>query len=210
MQFDTDIERDGFTLRATIDHDSDYGTPWDDEDGHGPVSDWTKRAKLPGELVLCEDDRGSRRFYDFAEACRMALRDGWGWLPGSLRMERAGDNHQAILVMPDGSEPYHSDWHADINAAMNQVYAWHRATMSARAYASKAALADFNRLRDWCDYRWNYVGVIVTASRAGIELASDSLWGIESDAGDYLATVADECAAIAIDEARAKLAQLAE
>lgn len=31
----------------------------------------------------------------------------------------------------------------------------------------------------WKSDRWHYVGLIVTASRNGIELGSDSLWGIE-------------------------------
>lgn len=57
--------------------DSDHGAPWEEEDGHGPVSDWERRDKLPGELILNED-RGMKRFYDFAEACRIARRDSWG------------------------------------------------------------------------------------------------------------------------------------
>lgn len=64
-----EAERDGFTFRASIKHDADCGTPWDNCDGHGPVSDWERRAKLAGELVLCDDNpsglRGNtaRRFY---------------------------------------------------------------------------------------------------------------------------------------------------
>lgn len=71
------IEKDGFTFRVTKEHDHDAGTPWEREDGHGPVSDWTRRDKMPGELIL-NTDHGYKRFYDFAEACRIALRDGWG------------------------------------------------------------------------------------------------------------------------------------
>lgn len=71
------IEKDGFTFSVTKEHDHDAGTPWEREDGHGPVSDWESRDKLPGELIL-NSDHGSKRFYDFAEACRIALRDGWG------------------------------------------------------------------------------------------------------------------------------------
>jgi hypothetical protein len=81
-------EHDGFTLTATIHADSDHGAPWDECDGRGPVSDWTRRDKRAGELLLCSD-RQSKRFYDFAEACQIAARDGWrmtgGMLPGESK-----------------------------------------------------------------------------------------------------------------------------
>lgn len=71
------IERDGYTFRVEHVADNDHGAPWENEDGHGVISDWTTRDKSPGELVL-NSDRGVKRFYDFAETCRIALRDGWG------------------------------------------------------------------------------------------------------------------------------------
>lgn len=70
----------GYDVTARIVRDEDMGPPWKEHDGHGPVSDWTSRAKRAGELVLNED-RGSRRYYDFAEAVKIAKRDGWG--PGA-------------------------------------------------------------------------------------------------------------------------------
>lgn len=66
-----------YTFAVKTERDEESRTPWEDSDGHGPVSDWTRRDKLPGELILNED-RGMKRFYDFAEACRIARRDGWG------------------------------------------------------------------------------------------------------------------------------------
>lgn len=69
-------EIDGFTVTARIEHDNNAGTPWEREDGHGPVSDWTRRDKLPGERVLNEDG-GSKRYYHFEEAVKIAKRDGW-------------------------------------------------------------------------------------------------------------------------------------
>jgi hypothetical protein len=86
-------ERDGFTITATVHADSHHGAPWEECDGHGPVSDWRNYNyrgyynKRPGELLLCED-HGRARFYDFKEACRIALRDGWGFLPHPLTIER--------------------------------------------------------------------------------------------------------------------------
>lgn len=71
------VERDGYVVTATVVRDDDMGAPWENEDGHGPVSRWTSRPKRPGERVL-NVDRGSYRYYDFAEAVKIAKRDGWG------------------------------------------------------------------------------------------------------------------------------------
>ncbi len=70
----------GVEYRAEIVLDDHMGAPWTVHDGHGPVSDWTTRAKTPGERILNEDGR-SRRFYNHAEAIRMAKRDGWDAAP---------------------------------------------------------------------------------------------------------------------------------
>ncbi len=66
---------DGNTLRLRLETGSDTVLPWENSDGHGPVSDWTTRDKRPGEWLLCSD-RHSKRFYDFAVTT--AKRDGWG------------------------------------------------------------------------------------------------------------------------------------
>lgn len=65
--------------RAAIDTPRDYdmGPPWKEHDGHGPVSERTTRDKRPGERVL-HVDYPHRRYYDFAEAVRIARKDGWG------------------------------------------------------------------------------------------------------------------------------------
>lgn len=67
----------GHKIKISVHTDCDFGAPWEENDGHGSVSDWTRRDKAPGERVLCED-RGSKRFYDFAGAMAIAKRDGWG------------------------------------------------------------------------------------------------------------------------------------
>ena len=83
---------DGFQLVATIKGDSGFYTPWDNDCSHGPVSEWSRRDKGPGELILCEA-RGLKRFYDFQNACRIALRDGWNCAPydiaGETKRQRA-------------------------------------------------------------------------------------------------------------------------
>lgn len=212
MKFDTDMLRAGFTLHATIEPDTEYGTPWDNEDGHGPVSDWTTRDKLPGELIL-SNDRSSKRFYDFAEACRMARRDGWGFLPAPFRLTDASDGRRmAVCEEPKRhGRTIHVGYGDDDNAAITDLYAVHRARYpSARAYAAAAARADYERLRAWCDDRWSYIGVVVTVSRNGITLATESLCGIASDADEYLASVANKLADTAIESARAAIAALTE
>ena len=144
------------TFSVKVEHDSGHGAPWAEECGHGPVTDWTTRDKRPGELVL-NSDRGSKRYYDFAEACRIAQRDGWNAAP-------------------------YSD------------------TETKRQRAAKAARADFEWLRAWCDNEWQYVGIIVTLlDDDGNETEiSDSLWGVCDSDSDYVAEearlIADELA----------------
>jgi len=99
----------------------------------------------------------------------------------------------------------------DINAAVRDVYAQHRATYpSDRAYAAAAARSDFERLQRWCNGDWYYASLIVTASRDGIELGSASVCGIESDSGDYMHDIADDLAAEAIDDAREAIKSLCD
>lgn len=70
------------------------------------------------------------------------------------------------------------------------------ATETAGQRAHKAAMADFDRLRRWCADQWNYVGVVVhLVDDEGDDMGeTDSLWGIESDASEYLDEAARECA----------------
>ena len=74
------IEQAGKTYRIEWIHDSDHGAPREECDGHGEVSEWTSRSKQPGELVLC-NDRGMKRFYNYAGAIKAARADGWNTAP---------------------------------------------------------------------------------------------------------------------------------
>ena len=66
---------------------------------------------------------------------------------------------------------------------------------STRAYAARAVDADFEFLRSWCADEWYYVGVIVTyGQRCDEAYATESVWGIESNADVYLAETARELA----------------
>ncbi len=84
------------TFRIEWFHDTDADAPWDREDGHGPVSGWTSDPKAPGQMVLCSDRR-MHRYYNFAEAVKMARRDGWDVKPYGTRKpgERA---HEAAMA----------------------------------------------------------------------------------------------------------------
>lgn len=58
-----------------------------------------------------------------------------------------------------------------------------------------AVLRDMERMRGWCNDAWHWCGVSVfPLSKDGDELRSktESLWGIESDAGDYFEEVISE------------------
>ena len=155
------FEHNGRTFTVRIEHDGDLREPWTEHDGHGIVSDWTRRGKQPGERVLVTD-RGSHRYYDIQASMDIAVRDGWD------------------------AAPYGEG--------------------TPRERAARAVEADFQRLRAWCNGDWYWIGVVVhlLCPKCGGEHPSQhaSLWGIESDAGEYLNQVARELAAeIAGDEA---------
>ena len=147
------IEVSGLTFKVEYKYDDFMGAPWKEEDGHGPVSKWTRRDKKPGELVLSSNG-DYKFFYDFTEACRIARRDGWD------------------------AKPYN------------------RGNETPRQQAAKAARADFERMRAWCNDEWVYVGVIVKLlDDEGEETGEEeSVWGIESDAYEYLEETARELA----------------
>ncbi len=72
---DDRFEHKGYTFSVKVLDDENY-PPWEQEEGHGPVTDWTRRSKHPGEWSLCSD-RGSSRYYNFQEAMQTAKIDGW-------------------------------------------------------------------------------------------------------------------------------------
>src|SRR3546814_15760848 len=105
---DEAIQIDGFTLTASTVHDDSMGAPWEEHDGHGEVTDWTRRDKAPGELIL-SDDGGSKRFYDFQGACEKARAEGWGPAAHSLTFEQGSNGlcrataHWFAVREPHGS-----------------------------------------------------------------------------------------------------------
>lgn len=194
----------GREYEARVERDDAGGTPWENEDGHGPVSGWETRGKAPGEMVLCGDGRGglgtdrAKRFYDFAQACRIARRDGWGFLPGPLRLEHDSEGMARGVASCREFEGGRVFTGETVNHAIRALYDAHAATMTPRQYAAAAAFADFNRLRAFCADEWHYLAVTVApvCGCCGMvrEGHSVSLCGVESDCPDHIADVAAELA----------------
>ena len=186
------FEHNGNTFCVEIEPDDFQGPPWEREDGHVPVREvsrnyYGRTRKAPGEMLL-----GDYLVYDYAEACRIARRDGWGCLPGELHTREMVDGS---WIARAGDLEAHG---TDANEAIRALYDAYRATFpSDRAYAAAAAMSDFKRLDAWCRDVWCYVGVVVTLCDENgdpVDGMDASLWGIESDAGDYLDEVARELA----------------
>ena len=194
------FEYKGRMFSVEIESDDDYGAPWEECDGHGPVSDWTTRAKRAGEMVLCSDNRGSfRRYYDVQEACKIAKRDGWGFMPGKVII-KTNDEGKLPFEKRGGTatcgEFFASD-DEDANKAIRSIYAQYRATVTPNQYAFRAVMQDYGRLKAWCNDHWNYVGVVVTLLDSDDEETNEteSIWGIESDDYNYHKEVAEDLAA---------------
>ena len=157
MLYDNDkFERGGRTFTFRTEFDDSHGAPWEEDDGHGVVSEWTTRDKAPGERVL-HADRSSKRYYDIAATMQIARKDGWGLC----------DADKAKLAAKLGRAPTRGD------------------------IVAEAVDRDYEHMRRWCADLWQWIGVIVEHAETG---ESESLWGIESESGDYLETVAHELA----------------
>lgn len=105
-----ELSASGYSSRVKFDYDQCSDSPWENDDGSGIVSDWTTRSKAPGELLLSED-RGSKRFYDFAGTMVIAKRDGWDAEPykTGTKGEQA---HRAVMANYEFIRQWCNDqWH---------------------------------------------------------------------------------------------------
>ena len=157
----------GHTFRVEIEHDQHAEAPWVQNDCHGPVREVRTNhtgytSKRPGERLLerAFSYRASHGYaYDWAEAMRIARRDGWGIPQAEIEAwtQRSGRAPTPGLI------------------------------------AQAAVQRDFDYLRRWLTDDWHYVGVIVRLlDDEGDSIEESSLWGIESDARDYIDEVARE------------------
>lgn len=150
---------------ASLYADDTRETPWEHSEGHGPVRYDTARSKHEGERVMGDVDRGGCAWlYDVQAAIALAHKDGWG----------VGDDEIAALTKKHGRAPTRGE------------------------IVARAVEKDFDFLRGWCNDDWHYCGVAVQALDADGKPMGDefehALWGIESNAGDYLKEVAAELA----------------
>lgn len=63
---------------------------------------------------------------------------------------------------------------------------------------------DYNRIENFCRGDWAMIGLIATARIGDLVCGSASLWGIESDAADYIDELAHELSSEAAAEAEAE------
>ncbi|HDR9217360.1 TPA: hypothetical protein QDB35_000029 [Burkholderia vietnamiensis] len=207
------IDGHTYRFRVNVENDDDKGAPWDEEDGHGPVSDWTTRDQRRGEWVL-SSDHGSKRFYDVAEANRIAKREGWGLSEAQRQALIARLAKDRVVRRPVGK--------ATVSHRFGGLIQEHRratetVTIPGRdpskpltegEVRAEAVRLDFEHLRCWAADQWNWVGVVVTLLGDNEDLdglvANDyghALWGIESDGDAYLEGVAIELMTEAATEA---------
>lgn len=74
--------------------------PWREEDGHGPVVGAEENG--PGFIEL-----GNGFWYDYHEACRIALRDHWNGAATSSEAEKAAfDDYKYLKAYVDGEWEY--------------------------------------------------------------------------------------------------------
>jgi hypothetical protein len=90
------VETHGKTYRVRWVYDHDQGAPWEECDGHGIVTEWERRPKKPGEMILNED-RGSKRFYDFQASVKRAKAEGWNISPYDWPTKGA-QAHAAVMA----------------------------------------------------------------------------------------------------------------
>lgn len=86
----------GAAYRISYYYDVVTEAPWELMDTLGAVTDWTTRAKAPGELIL-NSDRGSRLFYDFQEAVKYARQ----WTTGEEAAEIARREYEHLKAWCD-------------------------------------------------------------------------------------------------------------
>lgn len=88
---------------------------------------------------------------------------------------------------------FYYDWQAAVKIAKKD--GWNAKPYDAPKCIERAVLADFKYLAGYLNDDWNYIGVTVdllNEEGEKVDGYDGILWGIESNAGDYLLTVANE------------------
>ena len=129
------------------------------------------------------------------------------WEPGAIDRFHGKDNPYARVYRYFVPSTDRGTFEEHRTALRAMGYGKHEADTAAR----KIVREDFERAEAYNEHEWGMLVVTVTASRAGIELASDSIGGIESDydAGALFDTLGD-LEHEALTQARAAMAALCE
>ena len=148
------------------------------------LSDWTARDKHAGEVVL-STDFSLKRYYDIEASMKIARRDGWGLREEDRARLLAGLRRTTFAVRCEDGR----------FRLQEQCGPWKPLTRG--EITAEAVRLDLEHLRRWCSDQWQWVGVVVELlddEGEPVGAVSDSLWGIESEADDYLREVAQDIA----------------
>jgi hypothetical protein len=75
------FEYKGRTFHFYTNPDQSMGPPWEQEDGHGVITEWSADNEKRESLHVLNDRGGPAYFYDIEATLEVAKRDGWG--PGT-------------------------------------------------------------------------------------------------------------------------------
>ncbi len=172
-----EFEHKGKRFIARFYHDSSMGAPWKEHDGHGDVSEYKSRdQKRPGERPIGDSDHGRQRFYDWQGAIAKAKREGWGFLPGKL------ETRQFNATTWEAKCPGFVALGGNVNEAINNLYAAHKASMTPGQYAAGAVQKDFDYLDGWLNDDWNWCGISVSPMIPAHERLTKALIAIQARA----------------------------
>lgn len=154
----------GTTFRVKFPHDDSHGAPWEEEDGHGPVRRVVSHYSRPDKRPG-EVAIHSNRFDHWLYDVAEATRIA----------KRDGwglcPDEKAKLAERLGRQPTPGD------------------------IAAESVRRDMEYLRRWLNDDWWYVGVVVELLDDDGDVVDErSIWGIESDSGDYLEETARDLA----------------
>ena len=100
------------------------------------------------------------------------------------------------ILHQDGSSCRFYDWQATMLKARKEGWGVKKPLpgLTKRAITALAVEQDFERMRRWCNDEWWYVGVVVMLDEYD-STKQRSVWGVESDCGDYIKEVRNDLAA---------------
>jgi hypothetical protein len=191
-----------YRFRVNVPFDEVMGAPWKEHDGHGPVSEWTTRDKRPGELVLSTDGT-HKRYYDAAEANRVAKRDGWGLADDAkvALLDRLARPRKVRRVVGKPKTEHRYGGLMQVQHVKTEIVTLEgrdrTKPLTLGEIRAEAVRRDFEYLSGWAKDEWHWCGVVVTPLGEDPEMDAftpmdymHALWGINDDDDAYIAEVA--------------------